>query len=297
MSCSACVSAPQAAGVRPQALPTNCIVNAFREYAGKVYTRSSLVFGDREPISIMIGVTNILGLPVPNVEVAVYLDGVKIGSARTNWSGEAWYVFGGGIPEGTHTVKCVWAGDFWNAPCEASLTLKTVGMEKAQFTAYVDSTQASASMVESRIMDDLLTKEVGAVVTNISVDLDRSRYIMSTLLVEEPTAPAVMAGGLLWAITMFLLAIAAVLIAFAVAVYITIVYVVGQYQCGIDGKRFTTCEALREHIITEHPDTWEKIKDNFTCEQPVEWWKVLMIAGVAIAGVFAAGYIIKAFRK
>jgi hypothetical protein len=30
---------------------------------------------------------------------------------------------------------------------------------------------------------------------------------------------------------------------------------------------------------------------------PIEWWQWLMIGGVAIAGVFAAGYIIKAFRK
>jgi hypothetical protein len=283
-------------------LPTACELEVFRVYGGTVYPRASRVFGEREPISLKFVLRSmVLGLPVPNVDVGVYLDGVRVATARTNWNGEAWFTFQSGIPRGSHTVRCSWAGDFWNAPCEASVDLRTVAMDVAYFKSYVDATSASPSMVEAKVMDDLLRREVGATVTKVEVDTERSRYIMTVLVAEEPTTPVAMpVPGIVWAIAIILGAIAAALFAFGFAVYITIVYVVGYSQCGICGKRFTTCEALREHIIAEHPDIWEKIKDKFECAPPaapVEWWKVLMIAGVAIAGVFAAGYIIKALRK
>jgi len=281
------------------AIPTTLSARIYRLYAGKSYSRESMVFGEKEVLRLECELKNALLLPVINAPIKVYVDGRLVATITTNVLGLAEAIFEEGIPKGDHVITCVWEGDFWNAPSSAKLTLRTVRMVESYFKVYVDSLTASPATVEAGLMDNLLNQDVGAVIIKSETDLERVRYIFTILVPEENTTMRAMLAPPVWAlIAIIVLSVAAVLAAYAAAVYVTVAYVLGEYQCGICGQRFLTCEALREHLIAQHPEVWEKIEDRYECAPPAPPfpWEWLIYGGMGILGIIAVASLIRALR-
>jgi hypothetical protein len=274
-----------------------------RIYAGKPYARPSMIFGEKECLRLAVHLTS-LGLPVITVAVKVYLDEKPVATIITDAWGAAQLIFPNGISKGYHTIKCVFEGDFWHNPVSASQSLKTVGMQTAYFKSYVESLAGvSPSEIEFNIVDNLLGQRVGVVPTKTEVDTEKTRYIFTMLVPEEDTTGETTVASLWTIIAIVLLAIAAACAAAAILVYITIVYAVGYYQCGICGARFTTCEALREHLMSQHPAEWEKIKNTFECAPPPSLpslfpeLQYIIYASIGVAGVILLIELIRSIRK
>jgi len=278
-----------------------------RVYAGKKYSRPSMIFGEKEPLLLTVLLTSPgpppYGLPVIHVPVKVYLDGKHIATITTDSSGTAYLHFPNGIAKGDHVFKCVFEGTIWNNPAEDTKNFRTVGMQIAYFKSYVENlAAASPATIESSIVDSLLNERIGVVPVRTEADAERVRYIFTMLVPEEDTSGKTAAAALpIWTIVVIIIAaIAAALAAYAIAAYVTIVYVVGYYQCGICGAHFTTCEALREHLIKYHPIEWEKIKDRFECAPPPSPFpaglEYVFYAIIGIAGAFLLLELIKAIR-
>ncbi|MEM2292760.1 MAG: hypothetical protein QXX41_05745 [Nitrososphaerota archaeon] len=291
--------------VAPKAIPTTMWLSLDRIYAGRGYPRPTMVFGEYESLRIIIHIWNMFGLPVINVPIKIYVDNKHVATETTNITGYTQHIFDRGIsPPGTHVIKCVWEGDFWNAPAEASITIRTVKMEEAVFTAYVETVaKASPAQVEQGIVDKCLADEIGVVPVKTEVDVERNIYILTILVPTESTSPKIQAvPAIVWAIIAAIIAIAAAFFAATAYTYVINVFALGYYQCGACGARFTTCEARREHMITAHPDLWEKIKDSYICESippppPTDWLKWILYAGIGAVAVIVIIEIIKAVRR
>lgn len=288
--------------VAPKAIPTrmDLFIERYEVRTGKNYYRETLIFGDREPIRFVIKLTNWFNLPVINAPIKIYLDGRYIATVTTNLIGYAEYYFMSGIPPpGTHTLRAVWEGDFWNAPTEATKTIKTIGMEESIFKIYVESLNIPVTEVEAKLVDQCLTEDIGVVPIRAEVDMQRNRYILTMLVPVESTQTPSTAPTGITAIIALIVAIALVLFAASLQIYLIAVYVRGIYQCGICGQQFLTCEALREHLITQHPNEWEKIKENFECAPPPtpDWLKWMLYFGVGAASVVLAIEVIRAMRS
>jgi hypothetical protein len=277
-------------------------LRASRLFAGNEYVRESNVFGDREPVTVAARLLDALGLPVINVDVDVYLDGRKVATVKTDWGGNLSYTFERGLPKGDHEVKLRFNGDWLHDPCEASISVKSVGMVESYFKAYVESLTASPSDVEAKLMDRLLSDDVGAVAVRVEADPARIRYVFTMLVPEEDTRGQAGQAQLgFWAVVFLVaLAIGFALAAAAALVYVVFAYVVGQYQCGACGQRFTTCEALKMHVMSAHPDVWEKIKDRFECAPPVgplDWLKWVAVGVVGAVGLILLVELVRAVRR
>lgn len=251
-------------------LPTSMEIYLYRVYANTIYPRRSKVFGDREPVELSAHLTS-LGLPVVGVPVKVYVDGRYIATIYTDWMGVARYMFPSGVSKGFHTFTCVYEGDFWHSPSSASDTFRFVGMQTGYFKAYVENlAEVGPADIEYRVVNDLLLQEVGVVPIGTEADMERVRYVFTMLVPEEDTRSGVEAAAVpIWVIVAVILgSIAAACLSVAALIQVIITYIIGWYQCGACGARFTTCEALREHLVTAHPELWEKIKDRFECTPP-----------------------------
>jgi hypothetical protein len=283
-------------------LPTTIDIYIERMYAGNPYARLSMIFGEKEYLRLTVRLTSGI-LPVINVPVKVYLDERQIATIITDGWGVAQLTFPNGIPKGNHTIKCVFEGDFWHSPAESSRSLKTVGMHIAYFKSYVESlAAASPSTIEFNIVDSLLKQEIGVVPIKTEADTERIRYIYTMLIPEEDTSgktTAMVDIGTIIAI--IIIAIVAIYALYTINHYITIVYEEGYYTCGVCGARFTTCEALREHLISQHPDIWEKIKNNFECAPPPSPFpqplQYIIYAVIGVAGAILIIELIKAIRR
>jgi len=277
-------------------------LRASRLFAGNEYVRESNVFGDREPVTVGARLLDALGLPVVNVDVDVYLDGRKAATVKTDWGGNLSYTFERGLPKGGHEVKLRFNGDWLHDPCEASMSIRSVGMVEAYFKAYVESLNASPSDVEARLMDRLLSDDVGAVVVKVEADPARIRYVFTALVPEEDTRGQGGQARLDFWVVLFLvsLAIGFALAAAAALAYVIFAYAMGMYQCGACGQRFTTCEALKMHVISAHPDLWEKIKGRFECAPPtgpLDWLKWVAVGVVGAVGFILLVELVRAVRR
>ncbi|MEM2905034.1 MAG: hypothetical protein QW587_04765 [Candidatus Bathyarchaeia archaeon] len=282
-------------------IPVTVEVQLFRIYAGSIYPRDDLIFGEKETIYAQALVRDLLGFPLGGVNVEVYLDGVRVGSAVTNMYGLAGYVFSQGIPQGRHVVKMRWPGDWLHDAAQAELGVTTVPMVPSSFRAYVDSVGwTNTGQIEASLMSELLKQQIGAIVTEIRIKQEPPVYIFTILVPYSETsstvlalAPAIIIAVLIVAAIVAILALAPTLVQY-VSVYIT-----GQYQCGVDGQTFLTCVAYKEHLMTAHPEVWEAVKnDPGLCETPSAGipWEVVLLAGLGVAGLFGVAYLIKALK-
>jgi len=267
----------------------------------KAYPRRSKVFGEREPLLVSFKLTW-SGIPLPGREVKLYIDGKYYGKQATGWDGVAGFLVLG-LKPGSHTVKAVFEGDFWHNPCEAEATITVVEMKRGAMDVYVDSVRTAPDDLWKRIEDKLLSEGWGVVIYRVEADLERKRFIISMWV---PTQDTRVAGAKLipiWAIVAIIASIVAAVIATEQFIEFWYTNVVGVYQCGVCGERFTSCEALREHLITKHPDVWEKIKDEFTCleaappsKEEEKWWSWMKVLGFTAMGIAGAVVAVEAIR-
>jgi len=286
----------------PKAIPTTMNIYIARMYAGHPYARLTMVFGEYETLRITVNLKNILGLPVINAPVKIYIDDKYTATITTNLLGVAHHTLNNGIsPPGTHIIRCVWEGDFWNAPSQASVTLKTVKMEEAVFTAYVETVaNVSPAEIEQKIVDKCLTDEIGVVPVKTEADIERNIYILTMFAPTEPTSSKIQAK-LFWEIIAAIIIVIVFILSVSTAVWVVNVFGLGMYECGACHARFRTCEARKEHIITAHPDLWEKIKDSYICESipspTPDWLKWVFYAGIGAVAIIMIIEIIRAVRR
>jgi len=264
-------------------IPAFLAIGVKRYYGGKIYERTSSIFGEKEVVTATAAVFTLGDIPLQNVDVDVLLDGQKIATVKTNWIGMAQYVFNQGIPKGTHTVRMWFRGNFWYGEAYQDQAISTVSMTQANFIVYVESLAVSVDEAYAGIIDQTLAKgTVGIEMISATVDQVRVLYKFNAWIADVSTTQAMD----ITVILILILAIIALIVAPSILQFIA-TYVIGEWFCPICGEKFYTCDSLAAHIASAHPDVWASIKDKWTCELPAgpfDWVKWLAIGGIGVVG-------------
>lgn len=253
------------------------------------YPRRSLIFGDKEPIVVLFGVFGPFW-PLINVPVEVYIDGVYKTTANTDTAG--WiHVLITNLGVGEHTVKCVWKGDWLHEPCGKEVTIRIVGMTEAKWTVFVSDTTVSPLDVKVKVETEAAKNEYGAVIEKCEVLYDKRKYILYGYVAPEATAQqaqVALVPPIVWIAVAVGILIVAAFTAWGIYQFI-VAAIPRQCVCGICGEVFPSCGALRDHIMTAHPDAWEKIKDRWSCDEcttapppAISWIAIAAGAGIVI---------------
>jgi len=307
-----CISCGQQYIKQTGVFPTECTIDAGRKCVNpyceqEFYPRTTLKFGELEPIAIKFVLWNPMG-PIVNAPIKFYLNGRYAGTSNTDVYGVAYYIFEAGIPEGEHQILARFEGDWLNNPCEKTITITTIKMEYGLIRAYVESLVPSPSELYDRLNAELIKENKGAVIYRIEREPERVAWLFYLWVPVEPVtsekeealAPPI------WAIILAIVSIVTFILQLHTIVAYIATYFLGLCQCGICGARFTTCEALRQHLITQHPEEWEKIKDRYTCKEceapptpPTEWEWVKWVAGgaIAVAAIIGITELIKTVKR
>jgi len=279
-------------------------VDVYRVYGGVYYSRTTYVFGEKEPITARALLKTPQDIPVSSAPINFFLDNAFVKQILTDSNGSAEYTFNG-VPAGNHIITCVLA----ESTISASVNFTAVEMVWGAIRSYVDSVgNVTPAQVESSFMPQVLQQNIGFVCVDSKINTVNTGYVFTGWVPTQDTRFLSVRFGITTLdpilTALLILAVIAGIIAILTIIH-QIIYEVltsGWIKCGVCGQTFNTCDAYKAHMITAHPDVWAKMEnDPDVCTTTPSGfgfdWRLLIYGGIAIAGIFLIAQIVGAFKK
>jgi len=175
------------------------------------------------------------------------------------------------------------------------LIIEVPHLEEYWYIAYVDDVR---KVDVAKLYEELKKKleEQGAkdvVLLGITVDYKANSV---TFMVMHPSSPVP------WTVVaLVIFAIASLLAAIAVVVYVFILYhkATQRYYCTICQAGPFTFEEFCAHLASKHPDVWERVKDYIKPPEaaPAIKWEYLVYGAIAVAAVIGIASLVRAAKK